>query len=379
MRRLLVTSTALVAVLLVAAAVGCTPTTLPAGPGAATPPPSGNGVVGVNPPIAIQPGALTKTVRYGPWTVPAATGDAFGQEGSIHNEVDALRVEKPCDRCYIVGIEPQLKHTDGRVANWDTGQMLHHVVLIEQGRPDPTCDMNDGVGALGQRFFASGNERTKLRAPAGYGYPVGSGGWTLIYDLMNHTRLPTNVYIEFTFKYVPIKPGVPLLKTQRPVWLDVANCTFGDVTPRTGSFSFTYDWTVDNPGKILGIGGHLHDGGSHISITNQSTGKLICNSVAGYGGPGYESDHGTGHGGEHDDDHGSPPTTDGHGHTDADHARMHLSSMSQCVAPNKDSPLATISRGQKLRLTAYYDTAKHPPHGSHPLMGISIIYIDPLL
>ena len=376
MRRLSWTGTALGAVLLVAAAMGCTPTTLPAGPGAATPPPGGQGVVGVNPTIPIQSGARTSTVKYGPWTVPAATGHAFGQEGSIKNELDILGVQKPCDLCYIVGIEPTLKHADGRVANWDTGQMLHHVVLIEQGRPDPTCDTIDGVGALGQRFFASGNERTKLRAPAGYGYPVGNGPWTLVYDLMNHTTLPSDVYIEFTFKWVPL--STPGMKAQRPVWLDVANCTFGDVTPRTGSFSFTYDWRVDNPGRILGVGGHLHDGGSHISITNASTGKLICNSVAGYGGPGYESDHGQEHNHE-EHDHSTPPTTDGHGHTDEDHARMHLSSMSQCVAPNKDAPLGTILRGQTLRLKAFYNTTKHPSHGDHPLMGISIIYIDPLL
>jgi hypothetical protein len=86
--------------------------------------------------------------------------------------------------------------------------------------------------------------------------------------------------------------------------------------------------------------------------------------VAGYGGPGYDPpmDHG-GHGAHGGDDHGMP----GMG--------THLSSMTSCVAPDGSRPVATISTGQTLNMTAYYDTNKHPQHGSHPVMGISVMYV----
>jgi hypothetical protein len=364
------------AVVLGTAMLGCSTKDMPPGPSAASvPPPSGGGVVGVNPAIASQPGARSTTVTYGPWKVPAGTAT---EEGTLKNQLDLIGVQKPCQNCYIVGIEPTLKYTDGRVANVDTGQMLHHVVLIQQGRKDSTCGLVQGIGALGERFYASGNERTQLHAPAGSGYDVGPLPWTLVYDLMNHTTVPTNVQIEITFKWVP--KNTAGMKAQRPVWLDIANCTFGDVKARTGAYSYSYDWTVDVPGKLYGIGGHLHDSGAYINITDTTTGQLICNSVAGYGGPGYEVDMDHDHApGEHDQpgEHSGPPTTDGHGHTDADHARMRLSSMSQCVAPTTSAPVATLVRGHKIRLTAYYNDTSHPPHGTHPVMGIAIAYIEP--
>ncbi len=69
---------------------------------------------------------------------------------------------------------------------------------------------------------------------------------------------------------------------------------------------------------------------------------MLCNSVAGYGGPGYE-------------------TPDG---------RKHVSSMSPCTG----NPISTISKNQTIRLHGIYNV----PEGHHPIddaMAIAIAYI----
>jgi hypothetical protein len=106
---------------LVVVAVACTT------PGGPLPPPAGVGdpIVGVNPDIQGTPGAQVKTIRYGPWTVPAATGTGHANAGMIKDK-SLIGAERPCGDCYVTGITVDLKYPDGRVANSDTGLWLHH-------------------------------------------------------------------------------------------------------------------------------------------------------------------------------------------------------------------------------------------------------------
>jgi hypothetical protein len=142
---------------------------------------------------AVQRAALarTATVRYGPYSIPAATST---EHGELPNRV-ALNVQKPCTNCYITGFKPNLVYADGSTANINTGPMLHHVVFFNSGQDDTVCRGP-------RRVMSSGNERMESVFPAGYGFRVGSlDRWTLLYDLMNHAHEEKSVYIQFTFTY----------------------------------------------------------------------------------------------------------------------------------------------------------------------------------
>src|SRR5829696_2600874 len=134
--------------------------------------------------------AYTKVVRYGPFSLPAAT-DAG--PGMIHNQLK-FGVERPCLDCFITSFTPDLVYTDGTRATMATGAMLHHFVLTSQFRADATCG-NAPLGLAGERLFASGNERTAIAFPAGYGYRVRwYDSWNLLVDLMNHSTTSKTVY-----------------------------------------------------------------------------------------------------------------------------------------------------------------------------------------
>lgn len=278
-------------------------------------------------------GAATKTVRYGPFTIPGATMDSMGNmmPGMIQNRLD-LWVSKPCINCYITKMAPNLVYADGSNANLNTGPMLHHVVWSSAFRSDPTCSGNL-LGLIGERFFASGNERTVMSLPSGYAYYVGLlDQWNMITDLMNHDMEAKTVYVTLTFTY-----QTSSLKRVRPVWLDIDQCGDSEFSIPAGVSDSHRDWTVNVEGKVVAIGGHLHDYGVRIEARNETLNTSICNSVAGYNNkPEYMGS---------------------------------IDTMSVCIA----DPVAYVKNGQRVRIHAIYDS----PQTFSDRMGIMIGYIYP--
>lgn len=77
----------------------------------------------------------------------------------------------PCRDCLITSMQMGLEYVDGSPADANTGIWLHHGIMVNRNRTDSVC----GRDAYGQRFFASGNERTLVDISAsGYvpGFPI---------------------------------------------------------------------------------------------------------------------------------------------------------------------------------------------------------------
>lgn len=272
----------------------------------------------------------TKTVRYGPYTIPAGT---MTDPGMVHNRL-RLGVARPCTDCYITSFKPDLVYADGTRADMNSGPMLHHAVLTSQWRPDATCS-NAWLGLAGERFFASGDERTNIAFPPGYGYRVRwYDSWNLLVDLMNHATTSKTVYFQVTVTYRPWWESVKLLK---PVWLDIDQCGDSEYAIPAGFSDMHWDWKVNVPGKVVAVIGHLHGHGIAVEATNESRGGAsICRSTA------------------------TLDPTDVHS----------VLAMSTCTG---DPSLATISTGQTVRLHSEYNSA----HAANDVMGIMLGYIHP--
>lgn len=266
----------------------------------------------------------SQQVRYGPFTIPASDmpGD---HEHAAHLTQRLTGVQKPCTNCSIFSFAPQVTYADRTEANWNTDVMLHHAVWSSSARNDLTCPN------LPERFFASGNERTPILMPDGYGYEVNSGDrWDLLVDLMNMSGEPQTVYIDVVFGY----RGTATDQNVTPVWLDIDNCGDSEYTIPAG-FSDTHrDFRAPWNGKIVSMGGHLHDGGVFTETTNETTGESICKSTAGYGTkPAYQE---------------------------------HIESMTICVA----DPIGTFLNNDLIRLHSVYDS----PTTQNDVMGIMLGY-----
>lgn len=64
----------------------------------------------------------------------------------------------PCNECLILEMSSDIEYEDHSQADPNTGMWLHHTVFVNRGRKDTFC----GEQSWGQRFYASGNEKTTV-------------------------------------------------------------------------------------------------------------------------------------------------------------------------------------------------------------------------
>ena len=271
--------------------------------------------------------AETRTLRYGPFTIPAGSEEMPGEIDKIK-----LAIKRPCLACYLTGFKANLTYPDGSTANINTGAMIHHVVLANQFRSDATCS-GTWLGLAGERFFASGNERTPISLPGGYGYRVRwYDSWNMLLQLMNMESEAQNVYVDVTFSMVSTSSSV---KPVKPVWLDIDNCRDSEYPIPAGPSVTTWDWSVNVEGHLVAMAGHVHDDGLRVEARNETTGENICTSTAGYG--------------------------------NVEEYMGHLSSMTTC----QGTPVAALDSGNLVRIYSSYDS----PEPRDDVMGIMLGYI----
>jgi hypothetical protein len=283
-------------------------------------------------------------VKVGPFVLaPAPMGTVPNQNRVIP------QIDTPCSDCFITSVVPHLVYADGSNADMDTGVMMHHLVIVEPGKTDVTCGRTQGIGAAGRRIFASGNERTPITLPDGFGFKVDQERWAGIIELMNHSDQPKTVYFTADVTHVPA--GTAGMKPVTPVWLDVNNCSDSQYSVPAGKSATPWNWMSTISGRIVAAGGHVHAGGQGLTLDNATMKQRICSSRASYGMDGM-----------------SMAGMDGMGETAAMKAMDGMvTSMSTC---SWDS-LGVLHRGDDLKLTSLYDA----PHALRGVMGIMLIAV----
>jgi hypothetical protein len=89
------------------------------------------------------------------------------------------------------------------------------------------------------------------------------------------------VQLELTMLWTPQNQN-PQPVNALPIYMDV-NLTVGgtntfDVPP--GRSSKAYEFTLPTGGRLLGVGGHMHDYGSRVRLEDAETGKVLTEVVA---------------------------------------------------------------------------------------------------
>jgi hypothetical protein len=253
-------------------------------------------------------------------------------------------VAAPSEAGYLTSARASLVDAEGQEIAPEAVH-LHHAVWLNPTRRDLTCDAYDDRLPDYERFFASGKERTPVVLPDGYGYYWSNGGpqphtqsapgWGMV-AMLDGRAGKADVFIELEVGFVP-EGQASGMTAIRPVWLDVRNCSSNPVydVPRGSGEDGVHreSWTHELAlgGRFVFLGGHLHDGGLALELRNATTGDELFTSRPVYGRP--------------DDPWGLTGMT----------------TMSDPAGP-------TVDAGDRLRLTAAYDSARARPN----VMGIML-------
>ena len=303
------------------------------------------------------------------WFYPTSGGITAGSGPSQGSALASA----PCTNCYITSIVPDLvyqndpDHADGTTANFNNnnsldGAWMHHMVILN------AC-------MLSSRIFASGNERTVWTAPAGYGYyqPAlcpnsAPAQWAVNWHIHNNSTNTRHVALKLTVTWTTT-PQTPLT----PFWWDMGSIQYaseyqvdeGYTDSHTGPgqsgdpYHISDDSTSTVQGKIVSIGGHVHDYGISVSAYNNRLGDYVCTSVAGYGtGSRYLQSGGPGTPGHPAGANAVTLNQSYHEPTSPPDDRYHIQQMTTC-SPTPTQ--AIICVGDVIRLhTQYNNTSLFP-------------------
>lgn len=209
---------------------------------------------------------------------------------------------------------------------------------------------------------------------------------------------PDSKTVYLTMYYDIIEGHPSNFQELKPVWFDVAQCGISEVSGRTPGAKFditALPWTANFDGEVLFAGGHLHDGGTEVSLSVD--GKVICQSIPTYGTDqeimtrARQTIKGEvlslpKAGAAPAMDMSAAPQAEGHSHSGG----KHIMAMTIC-SENKsglepDSVIApmnikSVKKGQVWTLKAYYDYNQYAgmkrgnSESMSTVMGIAIMYV----
>ncbi|HVN08162.1 MAG TPA: hypothetical protein VMV61_04280 [Patescibacteria group bacterium] len=203
-------------------------------------------------------------LRLGPFNLPAHTPhDAMPQAPDFFWDV-------PFDG-WLVSYAPSLIDESGTDIE---AKLLHHVAFWNPARQDFLCPNKE------EHIFGAGAELTRWPPLVGFGYAVHHGDRIRISSMFRNptgTSYP-KVYLAIQVDYVKAGPesGVPPVRSVYPVWLDVMECGESDYDLKEGESVKSADLRMPQAGLLLAMGGHLHDYGHALVVTDATRKEQIA-------------------------------------------------------------------------------------------------------
>lgn len=196
-----------------------------------------------------EPGMLT--IRLGPVHLPA--------------DADHHAVAQPPDRIWEIAFDGWLlsyapRLTDG-AGQPVPGRLLHHVAFWHTGRADFLCPNKQ------EHIFGAGGEMNEWLSLPGVGYRVGKGDRIRVSTMFHN---PTDVdqpeaHLEVRVAYEEGAAEEPR-RNVYPAWFDVQECGSSGYDLEPGTDVTTGEIEMAVSGRLLGVGGHLHDHGRELAL-----------------------------------------------------------------------------------------------------------------
>jgi hypothetical protein len=213
------------------------------------------------------------TITSGPWklaNMPPMDDHTMMDMGA--HDAPVQRFTWPVDGWYR-GFKYQLVDSQGNVLD---RRVMHHMIMVN-------FDRRQLLYPAVERLGGAGSETADAAVPKTIGVPLSKGS-NLGFYIMWHNETGKDldaVYLKYSMLWMPTNQN-PRPVSSLPIYMDV-NLTVGasnmfDAPP--GKSTKTYEFTLPIGGRLLGVGGHLHDYGSLVRLEDAQTGKALAQVVA---------------------------------------------------------------------------------------------------
>ncbi len=212
----------------------------------------------------IDEAARLITLREGPMNLPAHSAHDMTPQPP-----DQLWTV-PFDG-WLLGFTPQMMDSTGAAV---PGKLLHHAAFWNTNRSDFLCRNKE------EHIFGAGSEMNIWPVVPGFGYRVQKGDQirieTMVYNPTDKDY--SGVWLQVDIQYFPQPAGAEkaAIRNIYPAWIDVQECGNSGYTLLAGKSSKTGVITVPYSGALLGVGGHLHDYATNLTLREAADGKLIA-------------------------------------------------------------------------------------------------------
>ena len=153
---------------------------------------------------------------------------------------------------------------------------MHHMIMVNFAR-------RQLLYSAAERLLGAGTETEDANVPKTIGIPLTPGMDLGMYVAWhNDTGADLHgVQMKLRMLWTPKNQNPPPVNSL-PIYMDV-NLTVGgsntfDVPP--GKSAKAYEFTLPVGGRLLGVGGHMHDYGVRVRLEDAVTGKVITSVVA---------------------------------------------------------------------------------------------------
>ena len=201
------------------------------------------------------------TLRIGPLALPANTPH--------------MKMPQPPDLVWtlarsgwLLAYHVKLVDSSGRPV---PGVVLHHVAFWNENRADFLCPNKD------EHIFGAGGELTDWAQVPGFGYRVEKGDRIRIETMVHN---PTSdaydqTYLEVAIPYLDDTVPAPV-KNLYPAWMDVMSCGNSGYDLPAGESKKVGSVTVNYPGVLLGVGGHMHDYAQQLVLVDSRSKEPVA-------------------------------------------------------------------------------------------------------
>jgi hypothetical protein len=225
--------------------------------------------------IAIDSSRHELTITSGPIdlpNMPPMDSHAMMDLGMSH-DTPIQRFEWPIDG-WFRGFRVNLTDAHGQPV---PRHVMHHLIMVNFSR-------RQLLYPAAERLMGAGTETDgEVSVPKTIGVPMTPGTKLGMYVAWHNDtgKELKGVYLNVTMLWTP-KNQNPQPINAMPIYMDV-NLTVGgsntfDVPP--GHSTKAYEFTLPVGGRLLGVGGHMHDYGTRVRLEDAVTGKVLTQVVA---------------------------------------------------------------------------------------------------